>query len=325
MRKGRAYLYFLLALTLHVIIIETKTLNRIAYNKKPTSDPFKVIEVEEFPNQRCFSSCHYQLKCMSLLIEKLIDGTFRCSLYDRTIRYMSLIASDAVEAVFHSIVVQVFNDCVDWYNVGARTTGVYEITLSNGESKKVRCNMQIDGGGWLVFQHRFNGGVDFNNDWDEYKNGFGSVDGEHWLGNQYLNLITTVTKHELYLHAGRFNNGGRKYSKFDYFEIENENLKYRLKSGANRVGGIESMSENFGMNFTTNDQDNDKFTGHCSLPFKRGGFWYNACASILFNGVYYKTEVSDPYWGLNWRNHWLSSTQSLQWTEMMIRRVNRDP
>ena len=184
--------------------------------------------------------------------------------------------------------------------------------------------MEIDGGGWLVFQHRFNGSIFFNNDWVTYKSGFGSVYGEHWLGNEYLHLITKAARHELYLHAGRFN-GETRFSKFDYFEIENEGLKYQLRPGANRIGGIQSMDENFGMFFTTWDKDHDFYSGHCVTNQNRGGFWYNACANILFNGVYHATATSAPYWGLNWRNYWLSDTESLQWTEMMIRRVNRDP
>ena len=33
-----------------------------------------------------------------------------------------------------------------------------------------------------VFQRRQNGRVDFYRDWDDYRNGFGDVEGEHWLG-----------------------------------------------------------------------------------------------------------------------------------------------
>jgi hypothetical protein len=33
-----------------------------------------------------------------------------------------------------------------------------------------------------VFQRRQNGTVDFTRNWQEYKDGFGNVNNEHWLG-----------------------------------------------------------------------------------------------------------------------------------------------
>jgi len=50
---------------------------------------------------------------------------------------------------------------LDWNNAGVRETGIYAIVISGEFTKRVRCNMEIDGGGWLVFQYRHNGEVDF--------------------------------------------------------------------------------------------------------------------------------------------------------------------
>lgn len=37
-----------------------------------------------------------------------------------------------------------------------------------------------------VFQHRFNGSVDFYKDWSSYENGFGDPHGEFWMGKELL-------------------------------------------------------------------------------------------------------------------------------------------
>lgn len=50
--------------------------------------------------------------------------------------------------------------------------------------------MDTPPGGWLVFQRRQDGSVSFKHDWQGYRDGFGNVAGEHWLGNDNIFLIS---------------------------------------------------------------------------------------------------------------------------------------
>ncbi|XP_052714008.1 angiopoietin-4-like [Crassostrea angulata] len=59
--------------------------------------------------------------------------------------------------------------------------GVYDIVGLN-RIMAVYCDMTTDNGGWTVIQRRVNGSVNFNNNWTEYKNGFGFADHEYWIG-----------------------------------------------------------------------------------------------------------------------------------------------
>ena len=61
-------------------------------------------------------------------------------------------------------------------------SGVYYIDPDGLGEFKVFCDQTTAGGGWTVFQKRFDGTVDFFRTWDDYRQGFGNLNGEFWLG-----------------------------------------------------------------------------------------------------------------------------------------------
>ena len=111
--------------------------------------------------------------------------------------------------------------------------GVYSIDPDGRGSFNASCDMTTDGGGWTVFQRRQDGSVDFYRNWNDYKNGFGSMCGEFWLGLDKIHRLTKNQAMTLRVDLGDFD-GEKRYAKYSTFVVEDENENYMLT-----VGGYE--------------------------------------------------------------------------------------
>eukprot|EP00105_Crassostrea_gigas_P041969 XP_019926117.1 PREDICTED: ryncolin-1-like [Crassostrea gigas] len=134
--------------------------------------------------------------------------------------------------------------------------GVYTIYPDMKTKKLVYCDMTTDGGGWTVIQRRMDGSVDFYRSWQTYKAGFGKAQGEYWLGNDDIHLLTTRAKQELRVDLQK-SSGDKAYAKYSTFSVGSESQKYKLTVGGYSGTAGNSLVYHNGMKFTTRDQDND--------------------------------------------------------------------
>ncbi|XP_028628698.1 ficolin-1 isoform X1 [Grammomys surdaster] len=190
--------------------------------------------------------------------------------------------------------------CKDLLTRGIFLTGWYTIHLPDGRPLTVLCDMDVDGGGWTVFQRRVDGSIDFFRDWDSYKRGFGNLGTEFWLGNDYLNLLTATGNQELRVDLRDFQ-GKTSYAKYSSFRVSEEQEKYKLTLGQFLEGTAgDSLTKHNNMSFTTRDHDNDtNRMKNCAVLF-HGAWWYHDCHQSNLNGRYLSGSHESYADGINW-------------------------
>ncbi|XP_052093892.1 techylectin-5A-like [Mytilus californianus] len=197
-------------------------------------------------------------------------------------------------------------------------SGVYKIYPDGTSGFHVFCDMETDEGGWTVFQRRTNGYVGFYRAWESYKNGFGNLKSDFWLGNEYLNKLTEQGYYILRIDMEDFENNHR-YAIYKKFVVENEKSGYKLKVADYAGNAGNSLSQHNGYKFTTRDRDNDAYNRNCAEVYN-GGWWYTSCHHSNLNGMYLMGKHSTYAIGVNWST-WKGYNYSLKTTRMMIRRA----
>ena len=186
-------------------------------------------------------------------------------------------------------------DCTALYQGGERRNGVYTVQPDKQPAFQVYCDMTTDGGGWTVFQRRQDGSVDFYLNWQQYKTGFENLNGEFWLGNDYIHRLTARKASSLRVEVEDWD-GTRKYAKYGSFGIGDESDKYRLRVGLYSGTAGDSMNRHNNLAFTTKDRDNDKHSINCAID--HGAWWYDNCHDSDLNGKYLGNMVA--WTGINW-------------------------
>merc|ERR1719262_1277616 len=183
--------------------------------------------------------------------------------------------------------------------------------------------------GWSMIQKRYDGSVEFNQNWNAYRSGFGCVAeranakpswiGECWLGNEYIHALSGAVGGGALLieMARKFDRSPNEaVVAYEEFSVGNERSRFQLSKingyraisgnagdafrgtdfggeGFNEAEVDKSDTDHLGMRFSTNDRDNDLYEeGNCAEQ-DRSGWWFNRCSAANLNGHYYKSGLVD--------------------------------
>ncbi|GFR87915.1 fibrinogen C domain-containing protein 1 [Elysia marginata] len=176
------------------------------------------------------------------------------------------------------------------------------------------CDPVTDDGGWVIIQRRSSDAGNFYRGWQDYKDGFGTLDDNFWLGNKHIYALTSQGKYELRVDMGNIK-GKATYAHYSEFSIDGESNRYTLRLGTYSGTAGDSLSRHNGRAFSTFDKDNDRSPrGNCAVA-RKGAWWYDKCNDSNLNG--------------NWADHANSQGAKhqkwgLSYSEMKIRRVEVD-
>ena len=111
-----------------------------------------------------------------------------------------------------------------------------------------------------MIQKRLDGSVDFQRGWNDYKRGFGSLNGEFWLGLDKMNRLTK-TKSRLRVEL-EDTKGITAYAEYDSFGVASEKALYKMSLGS-YYG--ELMMINYSERHQTEKKSQYGKTGHINM------------------------------------------------------------
>ncbi|XP_038052483.1 microfibril-associated glycoprotein 4-like [Patiria miniata] len=214
-----------------------------------------------------------------------------------------------------------YSDCQSLLEAGYSVSGIYTIFPAGfADGLRVYCDMETDGGGWLVIQRRQNGSVDFYRDWADYRVGFGDLAGEFWLGNDNLRtLSSSAGSWDLRVDLQDWDDN-TAWAEYGDFQISGQDFRLSFDSYNVQSTAGDSLDRHNGLPFSTMDNDNDKYDDHNCAELMKGAWWYSDCYDSNLNGMYFNSawEISGDYRVISWKS-WRGYLYSLKKCSMKIR------
>ncbi|XP_041086737.1 angiopoietin-related protein 4-like [Polyodon spathula] len=210
-------------------------------------------------------------------------------------------------------------DCHMLFLRGQRLSGVYKIQPQASEPFQAYCEMTAEGG-WTMIQRRQDGAVDFDQLWQAYKNGFGTLNGEFWLGLEQIHALSRQGGYILHVQLTDWNDQVQfvEYS----FRLGGEESSYTLHLQEGAPGNLENAlsTDSSGLPFSTRDRDSDLKSDINCAKHLTGGWWFSNCGRANLNGKYFSSVPRQRHarkQGMFWKT-WRGRYYPLKSTVMKI-------
>ena len=219
----------------------------------------------------------------------------------------------------------IYRSCLELLNCGFIKSGKYEIKPFLNVTKTVYCDQDTEGGGWTVFLRNAHGSITFNKKWNYYKDGFGTVEKDFWLGNEFMyNATKLYNSHvsksvELYILVASTDNK-TFYAMYKNFSILSEATNYTLQVSNFLKGTMgDAMKYHNNVKFSTTDRDNDDVnTVNCADKYGGYGWWFKRCYKALLTRKWYGNELTPaPEWFFVYNDYRALKNATMMFREKM--------
>ncbi|XP_040448517.1 LOW QUALITY PROTEIN: angiopoietin-related protein 4 [Falco naumanni] len=209
-------------------------------------------------------------------------------------------------------------DCHQLFLAGQQSSGVFQVQPVGSQPFKVYCDMTAEGG-WTVIQRRMDGSVDFDQLWDAYRDGFGDLRGDFWLGLDKIHHLVQEGRYNLLIELEDWE-GNSQVVQF-VFSLGGESTAYTLNLLGPLSGELENAIGDFRqLPFSTRDRDHDlKADTNCAKHLS-GGWWFSTCGHANLNGKYFRSiprQRHERKQGIFWKT-WKGRYYPLKSTTMKI-------
>ncbi|OCT60923.1 hypothetical protein XELAEV_18046947mg [Xenopus laevis] len=184
-------------------------------------------------------------------------------------------------------------DCQYAFLNNRRQSWLYVIHLKNSPPVAVYCDISTGVEGWTVLQKNtlHKDKILFGPPtWSMYKQGFGNLMSDHWLGNEMIYLLTRQNTFTVRFSVvdGHKNKHHADYSS-PRLDSEANNYPLRLGDYSRDAGILTAMNEtgmHDNMMFSTYEKDNDQWKNN-RADEKGRGWWFDSCGSALLNNDHF--------------------------------------
>ena len=108
--------------------------------------------------------------------------------------------------------------------------------------------------GWIIIHQHLDNTLDWQLPWLDYKTGFGSIDGNFWLGLEAIHLLTSSRDYRLRVEMQQTSTSKWYSAEYWMFTVSDELDKYRLE--------VSGYSGDAGDSLQYDDDDDDDDVEH---------------------------------------------------------------